>query len=92
MVDDGDDGVEDMYDDSGDETKVVTKAPTGGGNTEDPVALVFPTCDREEKDNDDKWKWSVCGGLIGGAKGGNRFASSLCRTGSYGHCGVGSHT
>jgi hypothetical protein len=33
----------------------------------------------------------VCGGLIGGAKGGNRFCIKLLKDGGPSYCGVGSH-
>ena len=88
---DEDDGVEDMYDDYGGEIKAEVKFTSGGGDTEDPVALVFPTIDKEDKEDNDKWKWSVCGGLIGGVKGGNRFCIKPLESGGYGHCGIGSH-
>ena len=88
---DEDDGVEDMYDDYGDAIKAEVKVTSGGGDTEDPVALVFPIIDREDKEVNDKWKWPVCGGLIGGVKGGNRFCIKPLESGGYGHCGIGSH-
>jgi hypothetical protein len=63
-----------------------------GEDTEEAVALVFPTIDRLEQQVDDNWCWSICGGLIGGAKGSNRLCVKTRYDGSPSHCGVGSHS
>jgi hypothetical protein len=67
------------------------KDATEGEDTEEAVALVFPSGDRLERQLDDNWRWSICGGLIGGAKGGNRFCVKTLYPGGPCHCGTGSH-
>jgi hypothetical protein len=94
MMDDGedeDDADEDMFGGDDDDKKFSAKASTSGGDSEDPVALVFPTTDREEEAAEDNWPWSVCGGLIGGAMGANRFCIKPLEDGGLRHFGLGSH-
>jgi hypothetical protein len=67
------------------------KDATQGQDTEEAVSLIFPSIDRLERQLDDNWCWSICGGLIGGAKGGNRFCVKTLYPGGPCHCGTGSH-
>jgi hypothetical protein len=68
------------------------KVAAEGEDTEEAIALVFPTVNKLAHQLDDDWCWSICGGLIGGAKGSNRFCVKSLYNGGPCHCGTGSHS
>jgi hypothetical protein len=76
--------VEDSVEDVFSEFEVGVKTEKGA------VKLIFPLYDQYGGGVSEPWCWSVCGGLIGGARG-NRFCTKIIEDPNVPHCGVASH-